>query len=268
MEIQTYIPGQLKGLVNMIWEQKAEIHNGWQILPSGFVELVFMLGPAMDEVKGKLIDDAFNPTTNFCFLSGLHTKPLTIKCGLFHTFGIQMHPICVKAIFGIPSVEVRDWAVEGKYLMSGMAEIEDQLLAENTFLSKAKWLENYFVKKIREHSDLITALKIRRVIQRARQKIVEDKRLKIEDLTGYSRMHTHQLFKEWFGLAPGRALRLSQFTYSLELLQNRSLRLTETAFQSGFYDQSHFIRVFYEFADMTPGDYRKRMIPIVGQIPV
>ena len=80
-------------------------------------------------------------------------------------------------------------------------------------------------------------------------------------------MHTHKLFNDWVGLSPAYSLRLSQFTDSLTLLQNESIRLTEVAIESGFYDQAHFIRVFKEFTDITPGKYRKVMTPLFAQLP-
>lgn len=251
----------------MIWEQQADSPANLQILPTGFVELIFNVGPAMDNLHGKLVGESFNPTQHFCFLSGLHTKPLAMSFTRFHVMGAQMHPLAVKAIFGLPCNEVRDWAVLGELILPELAEIEDRLRCQGDFLAKARWLENHLSAKVRETSDLHTAFKMQDSIQVAKHKLRFGERVKIESLTGYSRMHTTRLFNDWFGLPPAQTLRLHQFTNAISLFHTSSERLTDVGLQSGFYDQAHFIHTFHEFADMTPGEYKKRMLPhLVGQL--
>ena len=268
MNTKSYTPHKLKNLVLSIWEQKADMSGGWKILPSGFVELIFMLGPSMKITQGKLVSEEFNPTKNFCFLSGLHTKPLSLMFSNFHVMGVQMHPIAVKAIFGIPCLEVKDWAIPAEHILTDLAKIEDHIFCEGSFLSKAKWLEDYLLNKIQEKSELSTAFKILGVIDHAKKQLYFGNRIKIEEFSGYSRMHTHKLFTDWFGLAPSRTMRLQQFIDSLKLYQNKNLRLTDIALQTGFYDQAHYIRVFREFATMCPKEYKKCMTPLIGQFPI
>lgn len=220
----------------------------------------------MEDVNGKRVGGAFNPTESFCFLSGLHTKPLYMSYTNFHVLGVQMDPLAVKALFGLPGCEVRDWAVLGEHIVSGMAEIEDHLRTQGDFEAKAKWLEDYLANKIRETSELYTAFKIKDTIHRARRRLRAGERVQVESLTGYSRMHTSRLFKEWFGLAPGQTMRLHQFTDALNLLHQPGPRLTDIGLESGFYDQAHFIRIFREFSDMTPSTYKNRRSPLVGQL--
>jgi AraC-like DNA-binding protein len=44
------------------------------------------------------------------------------------------------------------------------------------------------------------------------------------------------------------------------------VKLIDVGLENGYYDQSHFIRSFHEFADMTPGEYRRQMSSIPGQL--
>jgi len=257
----------LAGLINMIWEQKADKPARLQILPSGFVELIFIVGPAMEHLQGKRVGPAFNPTNYFCFLSGLHTQSLKMAFSRFHVMGIQLHPLAVKAIFNLPCSEVRDWALPGELLLPGLNEIEDRLRGPGCFMQKALWLENHVLGKIFEPHDLQTAFKITKTLRQAKVRACLGERVQLEDLTGYSRKHTTRLFNDWFGLPPRHTLRLHQFTDAVKLFHAPSTRLTDIALQSGFYDQPHFIRTFREFAGMTPGEYKKRMAPgLVGQL--
>jgi len=266
MNIKRYKPVKLNRLVETIWEQKSDSPSNWQILPSGFVELIFNIGPAMSNVSGKLVGGSFNPTENFCFLSGLHTKPLMMSYKKFHVIGVQMHPLAVKALFDLPCSEVRDWAIPGDNIFNDINKLEDNLCNETSFEAKARWLENYLFEKLNETGDLYFAFKISDVIHNAKHELYSGKKIKIEYMTGYSRMHTLRLFNEWCGLPPAQTVRLYQFCDTIKLLHNSHSRITDIGLKSGFYDQSHFIRVFREFAGMTPGEYKKRMSSLIGQL--
>ena len=137
MEVNFHIPHSLAPLVHVIWEQRSSGSSAWRILPSGKVELIFNLGPRMDRVEGKRVGGSFDPTAWFCFLSGLHTRPLDMSFHNFHVIGVQMEPIAVKALFGIPCEEVRDWAVHGEELLTEIHMIEDHLRGPGTFHEKA-----------------------------------------------------------------------------------------------------------------------------------
>ena len=145
MQARLYVPRSLFPLVHAIWEQRAEEPQGWKILPSGRVELIFNLGPTMQDLQGKRIGGTFNPTEHFCFLSGLHTRPLFMSFPRFHVMGVQMEPVAVKAFFGIPCEEVRDWAVRGEEVLKEVNAIEDRLRSPGPFEAKARWLEAHLL---------------------------------------------------------------------------------------------------------------------------
>jgi AraC-like DNA-binding protein len=66
-----------------------------------------------------------------------------------------------------------------------------------------------------------------------------------------------KLFKEHIGLTPHKYLQLRAVEYSLDRLKNPHLSLTQIALESGFYDQSHFNRIFKSFMLITPDRYRR-----------
>ncbi|KAA3618720.1 MAG: AraC family transcriptional regulator [Calditrichaeota bacterium] len=266
MNVNFYEPVKIKDLVKIIWEQQSDDPMNWQILPSGSVELIFNIGPKMENIKAKRIGNGFNPTENFCFLSGLHTKPLYMNFPRFHVMGVQMYPIAVKALFGIPCMEVKDWAVPGELLFHEINKIEDYMCGNHSFFEKAKWIESFLLSLINENIELYTAMKMKDTLSKMYSNRLMGKKYSIENLTGYSRMHAHRLFTDWFGLSPARNLKLLQFTNSLTYLHFAPEKLTDIAFEKGFYDQAHFIHNFREFANMTPGQYRKRKTNLVGQL--
>lgn len=266
MKAQFYIPEHFKDFIKVIWEQKSNSSQKWQILPSGSIELIFNLGNKMDNVVGKKLGDSFNPTENFCFLSGLHTKPLYMEFADFHVMGIQMEPLAAKVFFGIPCNELQDWAIPGEYLIDNLSQIEDNLRCLPNFHERINWLNSFIATKKLDFNDFNEAVKINNILKKAVQNRKDGKPFKIEDYTGYSRMHTHRIFKEWFGLSPGKTISLHQFTSTINQMHFNTASLTNLGLQTGFYDQAHFIRNFKEFAHMTPGQYKKQMTQLPGQL--
>ena len=92
MNFQSYIPKSLNGIVDMIWEQQANTPSPWKILPSGKVELIIRIGPKAEMQSARKMSRNNSPLDQFCFLSGLHTKPIVMSFNSFHYIGVQMKP--------------------------------------------------------------------------------------------------------------------------------------------------------------------------------
>jgi AraC-like DNA-binding protein len=63
----------------------------------------------------------------------------------------------------------------------------------------------------------------------------------------------YRLFKEKLDVSPKEYMRICRFRHSLSLLKNgNTLMLTNHAYESGFYDQCHFIKETKFFTGVTP----------------
>lgn len=266
MKFNSYIPTKLPGIVDLIWEQEIPNAGSFNILPSCKVELIFPIIPVntLEAVKIAPLDNPVNKYS--CFLSGLHTKPLKMTFDKFHAFGVQMKPVAVKALFGLPLCEIRDYFIEGTNVFDTICIMEEQLHSKNSFLKRAKWFENFLLKIMNETADLHIAINLDRAIKNYIIQKQNGSTKSIQDIMGYSRTQTFRLFNEWFGISAHSYQRLLQFIRTVETLHDSNLKLIDTGFENGFYDQAHFIHSFYEFADMTPGEYRKQMSAVPGQI--
>ncbi|WP_257657836.1 helix-turn-helix domain-containing protein [Parapedobacter lycopersici] len=87
---------------------------------------------------------------------------------------------------------------------------------------------------------------------------LSDGRLTVGKLTGITGMSQRQLsrkFQQAVGLSPNAYLRVNRFIRSLQHLKRYPLHsLTEIAYESGYYDQAHFIRDYKDYAGYTPGE--------------
>jgi AraC-like DNA-binding protein len=67
-----------------------------------------------------------------------------------------------------------------------------------------------------------------------------------------------RMFKKYVGVTPNQYRRICQFQLSFYQLRSKDFnKLTDIAYDNGFADQSHFIRSFKEFTQITPNDYLK-----------
>ncbi len=267
MFFQYYFPEKLKGAINVIWEQQADQPMKWQILPSGYVELIFRIGSAgFDDFSAKKLTKDRDPSQHFCFLSGLHTRPLYITFSKFHFMGIQLNPVAVESFFGIHCDELLDEAVEGDLLLNRINFIEEKINTLDNFRQRACWLEKYMADYLAKDNELQIGLKLDREMNRLLN-IIGKTDTDPEEITGYSRTHTYRLFKKWFGLAPNEYIRFKKCMNALESIHFSSQSFTEVSYKHGFYDQSHFNRTFKRYMQMTPGDYRKQKTGLIGQLP-
>lgn len=249
----------------MIWEQTADVPHNWKMLPDGHLDLIFKFDEKPWKVYSETyIGKSYNPTENFCFLSGLHTKPINVSLQQTHVIGVRLHAFAVRLIFGFPCASVVDWSVNGDDILSAkLAMIEDRLQLLPDFITRARWLEDLVLSLVCDDPDLNTVLKISTLLDNV---TTSGQACDIYSHTGYSRMHTHRIFKKWFGLPPAQAIALKRFVHTLDEMHLDSPSLTQLAHTNGYYDQSHFIHVFKEYAAMTPGAYLKNKTDIVGQL--
>ena len=77
----------------------------------------------------------------------------------------------------------------------------------------------------------------------------------IED-SGISRATFFRLFKKTFNISPDVYLVKYRIKKAKELLKLSDKKITDIAFECGFFDASHFIKCFQKYESVTPKQYR------------
>jgi AraC-like DNA-binding protein len=268
MKLDFYIPRKLEGLSPMIWEQTTDSPQNWKMLPDGHLDLIFKFDEPWTIYSENYTSKSYNPTENFCFLSGMQTKPINVSFLRTHVLGVRLNAIAVKLIFGMPCCELVDWAIDGRDILPNKIGMIENVIQElPNFYTRAIWLENFVHSIIKDNADLSVAVRLSKLLDQIVTNKVNGQPFDICRLTGYSRMHTYRIFKDWFGLSPSQAIAMKQFIYSLEQMHQQHETLTQVALMNGYYDQPHFVRAFKEYAEMTPSQYLKNRTHIVGQLP-
>jgi AraC-like DNA-binding protein len=78
----------------------------------------------------------------------------------------------------------------------------------------------------------------------------------LEQVSGLNKFHIIRAFKEEFSIPPHTYQTLLRINYAKKELQ-KYRPITEVAYETGFYDQSHFNKAFKNHVGVTPDRYQK-----------
>ena len=134
--------------------------------------------------------------------------------------------------------------------------LKTQLIYATSTLRKIEVLDNLLIQQLQQHKRECE------IIKYATDQIMLDPGTEI--LSGMltkldlNERTFQRIFKKYVGVTPNQYRRICQFQLSFYQLRSRDFnKLTDIAYDSGFADQSHFIRSFKEFTQITPNDYLK-----------
>jgi AraC-like DNA-binding protein len=77
-------------------------------------------------------------------------------------------------------------------------------------------------------------------------------------IAGLSEFHFARAFKQSFGMPPHRFLIERRLEAAAEFIRSTDHRMSQIAIDVGFFDQSHFTRLFVRKTGETPRSYRRR----------
>lgn len=206
--------------------------------------------------------------------SGFYLLPRNKKLSELFLFGQTLEPVSldVKGVYRFVVVQLYPFA--SKYLLGvDPKELNDECfdLLQLTYMNTKKyWTQlknttdvNVQIEIISDlMQELITLNKVPSDdrIQQSIYTILKNrgqitiKRL-IEELHVTERTFERK-FMSQVGLTPKQFAKIVQFQYSLnKLTRDNFENLTEIGFDSGFSDQSHFIREFKKYTGKTPSNY-------------
>lgn len=243
-------PPALKGLVKEFWiyENEDAQPTIQKVIPDGYSEIIIHYG-APYRMK---MDSNWETQSTILFssqISNYFYLENTEKSGMI---GIKLHPVAFYELFQvdidplsnqiIPLEKIiPDQVGELKEIQDSSQNVEDKVqIAQQWMLSQ---LENRKPSKVREVVD----------------QILEKKGLvDIDSLGDQVQLSTRQLernFKKVVGLTPKFYSRIVRFNYIFEVMKEQNDSWIRTALQSGYFDQSHFIKNFKEFTGEEPSQY-------------
>ncbi|MFZ4543545.1 MAG: helix-turn-helix domain-containing protein [Saprospiraceae bacterium] len=250
--------------VKSIWRlHEYNIHKITEtILPKGTVEIIFNLSDDITYFNPNLPNGQKLPN---CFINGINFKPFKlIKNGQQVFLGIQLNAIGLKVLFDMPAMEFNDNIYEGWLVCKSLDSLSQQLFYKKSFNEQVEAI----LRWINERISVSRANKtLPQVCKLFYSKSLHD--LTVKNLckeTFFSDRHLRRLSNEWLGMNTETFIQYNKYLASLHLLHRSDLSLTQVGLQAGYYDQSHFIREFKSFTDLTPKAYQTSINYLPGHI--
>lgn len=194
--------------------------------------------------------------SNYLTLFGQTVFPetLTIK-DHFTLIAYFFKPFSLFSLFGVSAQELTDNPINLNLLEPSKAnELKEQLLGTSSTNEMLNLIDDYVFSLI---SSVKSNLKI---IQFATNKIAETPQKetlqKVQNELYLTERTFQRMFEKNIGISPTQYRRICQFSAAFAQLQQKEFKnLTDIAFDNGYADQSHYIRTFKEFTNITPKEY-------------
>ncbi len=164
-------------------------------------------------------------------------------------------PYSLLPIFGVTAQELTDKPIDFNLLSRQKTiELQEQLLNAESVEMMISLLDNYIstlINNAKNDSLIIKYAADKIALNPSKEALIlAQKELHITERT------FQRLFENNIGIAPNLYRRVCQFNSAFQQLNNKNYhKLSDIAFENGYADQSHYIRSFKEFTNLTPKDY-------------
>lgn len=164
-------------------------------------------------------------------------------------------PFAITTLFGFSAKELTDNPINLNLIHQKNADIlKEKLINADTVDQMLEILNDFiFALTTKVQTDC-------RLIKYATKLIAENPSKEIlkkaqEELFVTERTF-QRMFEDKIGVSPNQYRRIAQFNSAFQQLNQKQFKLfSDIAFSNEFADQSHFIRTFKEFTNMTPKEY-------------
>lgn len=223
-----------------------------KIIPDGFTEIIFHFGDPYriklssawatqprDLIAGQISKHFFLENTGRSDILGIKMRP----AALTHLFGLEMDKLKDK----VAHLDKVKSAVPLRQLSKALraSSREDRMgILEEFFAANENLIPNDHpsdraIESIRGTHGLIS---------------VGNVALEL----GVSERYLEKIFRKYVGLSPKFYARIVRFNYIFQLIKDNDPNWADVVFESGYYDQSHFIRNFKAFTGEDPSRYMFR----------
>ncbi|TKC05878.1 helix-turn-helix domain-containing protein [Pedobacter frigoris] len=242
-------PG-LEHLIECYWMMESDdpFSRVEKIIPDGFTELIFNYGSVYRaNIKGLW----YTQTPNL--LAGQISRHFYLEnTADTASFAIKLKPAALTQLFGLNMQLYIDQIVDlDTFSHPELAALKFKFLPfENEHLLK---------QRLDEHFLMLSQSATENPLEEVLKLIFDSNGMAtISALCEAGKMTERQmqrLFKKYVGISPKYYARIIRFNYIFQLIQKEDHNWADIVYQSGYYDQSHFIRNFKAFTGEDPSDY-------------
>ncbi|MCW5911819.1 MAG: AraC family transcriptional regulator [Cyclobacteriaceae bacterium] len=221
-----------------------------KIIPDGFAEIIFHYrDPYRVNISGKWQRQGKN-----LFAGQIRKFFYLENTGASGMVGIKFKPAALAHIFDLKMTDYTDRVVPlphvaGKSFEKIISNIHDPLQPEQF----AKFLDHELALLIKPSTDDVNRVEGGLDLIFSRKGNVEVNELLHH--VAVTERQLQRLFNRYVGLPPKFYCRIIRFSHIFNLMEQHDASWVEIALESGYYDQSHFIRNFKAFTGEDPSAY-------------
>jgi AraC-like DNA-binding protein len=220
------------------------------ILPKGNTEIIFDLSEtnSIQASMGGGLPDRLPR----CFIISYAKVPVYIQLPKQQTyFGLILDPMAVHCLLGAPAGEFANRPIDLTLVDKSFYELWEQLAEEKEFTARVDLITKWVKKRIRPFHAQDHLLNDFLCNPLSNPTTVTD----VADTLCYSPRHLSRKLKSITSLNTEEVLLYKKYLRSVHLIHHSKLPLTTIGHESHFTDQSHFIKAFKLFSNMTPSEY-------------
>lgn len=248
-------PARLQDFIKFFWvfETQASPINPYKhaATASGCAKLAFQYQGSMEiaQAQGK-----YEKVFTTSLQAQTQRAQKFIASGKVGVFGIYFQPYALPYLFSVPAEALNNQHVEISSLLGRPGlDLEEQIMTAKTHPERVQMASAFFEKRLDaisvRHPGIIASI---HHIIRLRGMVNMDELVQCNFL---SQRQFERNFKAATGFSPKMFSRIVRFENCIDLYLQGNASLTEIAYTFGYYDQSHFIRDFKEFAGEHPSAY-------------
>ncbi len=246
------------GIVHEYWEVKGRLSPFREaLLPNGFCEAMFNLGPAHRVFEGSGVG-----LWERSWFSGLQEKSIFIESlDGTHLVSIRLSPLGATQLLGFAAPAAANSIVDLEPLFGPDArELRASLHDAESPGIRFALLENFL--RDREWADVSIPEFVSEAVKRIEH---AHGSLRVADLyqeLDVSRKHLAVSFTRYVGVSAKAYARIHRFVWTLEQLRSTSeAEWSRLAVEAGYSDQSHLVRDFRRVGAASPTEYLRRFAP-------
>lgn len=256
MNYQQYgVSEELQPFVKCFWSLEAPAPDSPErqcIVPDGCMEMIFHYG----DLYRQYLEDGNHIIQPRCFIFGQVTSPLEIApTGVSGIIAARFHPDGFAPFALLPINEMENKAVALEKIFGGeAAEFERKVIYAQTNEERIQLIELFLINRLSlpEAADRIAKSSIEILLNYNGQVSVDE----LAEQLNINRRQLERKFSSAIGLSPKQLSKVIRLQATLKMLQKKQFTsLTSLAYESGYYDQAHFIKDFKEFTGMSPKQF-------------
>ena len=252
--IECYFKWQSEKLSETVWIDSP---------PTAFSAIVFNLG-GRHQVT---LDAGRTKETGSAFISGQAIRNVSLQVeGAVDQIGIVFRPTGIHKLFGVPMYELTHSRFDVLDVLGDQfVELEEQLRETPEETNQITLINRFLMDQARR-----VPIERDGVDYAANLLLEEMGNVQIKDILDrvfMSRRKFERHFLKQVGVSPKFYGRIRRYGHVCSLMAGqRKVEWGRLLHQVGYYDQSHFIRDFHEFAGMSPSAYLQSNQELVHQL--